>query len=131
MADGEEPVQAPDWYDDIFAAVRRVPAGSVATYGQIADDVRTVRVTARQVGAALRYAPADVPWQRIVGSGGRLPIAKRSPELYILQRRLLAEEGVRFLVRRPDTVDMAACAAVVDDQGAAKQARRVPDVGIR
>src|SRR5690348_10404477 len=87
---------SPDWHDLVYAAVREIPAGRVATYGQIADIVRGVSLTARQVGTAMRFAPGDVPWQRVVGAGGRLPIARRSPELKLLQLRLLTLEGVEF-----------------------------------
>jgi alkylated DNA nucleotide flippase Atl1 len=55
----------------------------------------------------MRYAPPDVPWQRVVGAGGRLPIAKLSPEAKLRQQQLLAEEGVCFHQRDGDRVDMA------------------------
>ena len=96
----------PDRYEEVYAVIRLVPQGNVATYGQIADAVTGVSVTARQVGAALRFAPDDVPWQRILGAGGRLPIAKRSPELRLLQLRLLRNEGTPFLDDNPDQIDM-------------------------
>jgi len=50
--------------------------------------------SAREVGWALGMAPADVPWQRVVGADGYLRIAKRSPHLRDLQKSLLADEGV-------------------------------------
>ncbi len=37
-----------------------------------------------------------MPWQRVVGADGYLRIAKRSPELWQLQRALLEAEGVTF-----------------------------------
>src|SRR5689334_11083239 len=107
MAPDEYEFEPPDWYDAVYAVVRRVPRGSVATYGQIAGLVTDVAVTARQVGAALRFVPDDVPWQRIVGAGGRLPIAKRGPELMARQRKLLIEEGVVFDANDPNRIDMA------------------------
>ena len=55
----------------------------------------------------MRYAPEDVPWQRVVGAGGRLPIARRSPELKLLQLRILMQEGVVFHAGDPDRIDMA------------------------
>ena len=90
----------------VYAVVRAIPAGKVMTYGQVADATTGVSVTARQVGAALRWVPADVPWQRVVGAGGHLPIAKRSPEAQQRQRQLLADEGIVFLARDPNRVDM-------------------------
>ena len=56
----------------------------------------------------MRYAPPDVPWQRVVGAGGTLPIAKLSPEKQILQRDLLQKEGAVF-VGDTGRVDMAGC----------------------
>ena len=103
----QEPWETPDWYESVFEAVRLVPRGTVATYGQVAGMVTAVSVTARQVGAALRIAPADVPWHRIVGAGGRLPIGKRSPELELLQRRLLGEEGAPFVTGSSERLDMS------------------------
>ncbi len=90
---------------EIYALVRTVPAGCVATYGQVAGLLTTGAVTARMVGAAMRYAPPDVPWQRVVGAGGKLPIAKLGPELRDRQRRLLEAEGVTFKAAS-DTVNM-------------------------
>ncbi len=90
----------------VYVVVRSIPTGKVMTYGQVADATMGIAFTARQVGTAMRYAPADVPWQRVVGAGGTLPIAKRSPEAGLLQRRLLEREGVTFLERDPNRVDM-------------------------
>lgn len=93
-------------YGPVYALVRAVPAGKVVTYGQVAGLLTAVSVTARQVGTAMRYAPPDVPWQRVVGAGGKLPIAKLGPELQEKQRRLLEGEGVAFK-STSDTVEMA------------------------
>ncbi len=90
----------------VYAVVRSIPAGKVMTYGQVADAAPGVSVTARQVGAALRWVPDGVPWQRVVGAGGHLPIAKRSPDAQQRQRQLLMGEGVAFLVRDANRVDM-------------------------
>jgi methylated-DNA-protein-cysteine methyltransferase-like protein len=97
----------PDWHEAVYTVVRAVPKGSVVTYGQVAELVDGVSVTARQVGTAMRFAPEGVPWHRVVGAGGRLPIAKRGPELPLLQRRLLEREGVRFLGEGAARIDMA------------------------
>lgn len=75
----------------IYDYVRTVPAGRVTSYGEVGA---AVGVSARTVGWALSYAPADVPWQRVVGADGYLRIAKRSPELREVQRGLLESEGV-------------------------------------
>ena len=93
-------------YEPVYAVVRSIPAGKVMTYGQVADAATNLAFTARQVGTAMRYAPSDVPWQRVVGAGGHLPIVKLSPEASLRQRRLLEQEGVTFLERNPNRIDM-------------------------
>jgi alkylated DNA nucleotide flippase Atl1 len=70
-------------------------------------------ISAREVGAIMNVSPPDVPWQRVVGAGGHLPIGKRSPELKMRQRQLLESEGVEFLAN--DLVDMNRCQLMIDD----------------
>ncbi len=89
----------------VYEFVRTVPAGKVVTYGQVADLVERFSVSAGQVGGIMFAAPPDVPWQRVVGAGGHLPIGKRSPEMKQRQRSLLEQEGVQFLAN--DCVDMS------------------------
>ena len=88
----------------VYEFVRTVPAGKVVTYGQVADLVEGFSISARQVGGFMFAAPPDVPWRRVVGAGGHLPIGKRSPELKMRQQALLESEGGRFLPN--DCVDM-------------------------
>lgn len=89
----------------VYEIVREIPQGKVVTYGQVADMVTKVAIGAREVGAAMNVCPPDVPWQRVVGAGGHLPVGKRSPHLAVRQRELLENEGVVF---RPNgCVDMS------------------------
>jgi methylated-DNA-protein-cysteine methyltransferase related protein len=57
----------------IYAAIRRIPKGWVATYGQIAAMAGLPR-RARLVGRVLqRLDPAtDIPWHRIVNAKGEI-----------------------------------------------------------
>ena len=87
-----------DVTDAVYQVVREIPQGRVATYGQVADMVEGWSISAREVGALLNVCPPDVPWQRVVGAGGHLPIGKRSPELKVRQRALLESEGVAFSI---------------------------------
>jgi len=83
-------------YERIYAAVRRIPFGRVATYGHIARLAGIPR-QARQVGYALHALPAgsDVPWHRVVNASGRIS-RRAEPYFEEIQRDLLAQEGVAF-----------------------------------
>jgi len=86
----------PGLFERVYAVVRRIPRGRVATYGQVALLVGVPR-GARAVGWALSgigERSADVPWHRVVGSGGRISLDGRHSGL--VQRRRLRQEGVRF-----------------------------------
>ena len=82
-------------YEKMLLVVREIPLGRVATYGQIAWIAGAA--SPRMAGYALGglAADTDVPWQRVVnGRGGISP--RGDPLATDRQRRLLAEEGVRF-----------------------------------
>jgi methylated-DNA-protein-cysteine methyltransferase related protein len=81
----------------IAAAIRQVPRGRVSTYGAIAQAAGYPRC-ARHVARVLRQVQG-LPWQRIVGSGGRISLRG---EAAFEQRFLLAAEGIRFKGRRVD-----------------------------
>lgn len=108
MVANEPRVVGPGFYAKVFAMVRRVPKGHVATYGQIATLLGSARV-ARQVGFALagawRVQDQDpVPWQRIVNAKGGIS-TRSDAESGGDQRSLLEDEGVEF--RANGTVDLA------------------------
>jgi methylated-DNA-protein-cysteine methyltransferase related protein len=84
-------------YESIYEMVRQIPAGQVATYGQIAEMVGLYG-RARVIGYALfRVTPeSEVPWQRVINAKGmvsRSPLRQGSDEL---QRILLEQEGIVF-----------------------------------
>jgi methylated-DNA-protein-cysteine methyltransferase-like protein len=86
----------------VYALVRRIPRGRVATYGQLAALLGVPR-GARAVGWALRgigARAATVPWHRVVGHGGRISLDGRASGL--VQRKRLRAEGVRFVSGRVD-----------------------------
>ena len=75
----------------VLAVVRRIPAGRVATYGDVAARAGRPRA-ARAVGNIMRGSgPTGVPCHRVVGAGGRLGGYGGNE---ILKRALLAAEGV-------------------------------------
>jgi methylated-DNA-protein-cysteine methyltransferase-like protein len=90
---------ASDAHPRIWAVVRRVPRGRVATYGQIAREAGMPR-HARLVGYALHRVPidGDVPWQRVVNARGEISL-RSEPGAEDVQRGLLEAEGVELDAR--------------------------------
>lgn len=86
---------AGETYRRIYAAVRRIPRGRVATYGQIAELAGYPRQP-RLVGYALHALTEDsaVPWHRVINAQGRLSL--RTAGAGLTQRLRLEQEGVRF-----------------------------------
>jgi methylated-DNA-protein-cysteine methyltransferase-like protein len=82
-------------YERIYAVVRRIPPGRVATYGQVAAIVGGC--TARMVGYAMAALPydADVPWQRVINRQGKIS-PRSAGDGTLRQRQLLEAEGVAF-----------------------------------
>jgi len=83
-------------YDRIYAVVRRIPPGRVATYGQVAA-LAGLAGQARLVGYALhRCGQRSLPWQRVVNARGLISPRSDAPGAEELQRAMLVKEGVRF-----------------------------------
>jgi methylated-DNA-protein-cysteine methyltransferase-like protein len=78
----------------VYAVVRRIPRGCVATYGQVAALVGRARA-ARAVGGAMRACPDDVPWHRVVNAQGGISRRRRDSGM-LTQRIRLEQEGVRL-----------------------------------
>ncbi|MFQ5534319.1 MAG: MGMT family protein [Sphingomonadales bacterium] len=81
-------------YRTIYRLVRQIPAGRVASYGQIA---RIAGCSPRVVGYAMAAVPASasVPWQRVVNSRGEISL-RRDGDGESRQRDLLEREGLTF-----------------------------------
>jgi methylated-DNA-protein-cysteine methyltransferase-like protein len=86
-------------FERIYAVVKRIPKGKVATYGQVARLAGLPR-HARQVGYALAALTegARVPWQRVVNAAGAVS-AREHPNSQQRQRHLLERERVEFDAR--------------------------------
>lgn len=87
----------------VWELVLQVPAGKVATYGQIAGLLSPPEgispqsyhaFAPRWVGGAMAVCPDNVPWHRIINSQGKISIRGHSGETS--QRQLLEAEGVEF-----------------------------------
>lgn len=94
----------------VYAVVRRIPRGCVATYGQVAELAGSPRAS-RAVGAALHRNPLPglIPCHRVVFHDGSLApgFAFGGPAR---QRELLEAEGVGFLGGPRPAVEMEAAA---------------------
>ncbi|MDY3869007.1 MAG: MGMT family protein [Pyramidobacter sp.] len=90
------------FFERVYAVVRRIPRGKVATYGQIAVMLGAPRC-ARQVGWAMRSCPDYLPWQRVVKSDGTIAGGGYASE----RRERLEREGVPF--SHENTVNLALC----------------------
>lgn len=99
-----------DHTERILTLIRQIPAGKVATYGQIAKLAGIPR-NARQVGAVLRNLHDNsVPWFRVVNSKGQISGRKKSEftvhdtakleseasDCESIQRQALEEENIVF-----------------------------------
>jgi methylated-DNA-protein-cysteine methyltransferase related protein len=94
----------------VWDIVRRIPAGRVASYGQVARlipipqgvEEKDYRAYApRWVGSAMAQSPDDVPWWRVLNSQGEISLRSGAEK----QRKLLEAEGVEFNPK--GRVDMA------------------------
>jgi methylated-DNA-protein-cysteine methyltransferase-like protein len=97
------PANRTAYFELVWELVRQIPAGKVSTYGQLAAYLpppagmgeRAYQVRgARMVGGAMAACPADVPWQRVINSQGKVSQREGAGEQQ--QRILLEAEGVNF-----------------------------------
>jgi len=89
-------------YIRIWNTTRRIPHGSVSTYGAIAA-LAGFAGQGRLAGYALHNLPPglDVPWQRVINARGMISLPGKAGTR---QRTLLENEGVVF---RKDRVELA------------------------
>lgn len=73
----------------VLEVVASLPAGTVATYGEVAAEAGRPGA-ARAVGTVMARHGSEVPWWRVVPASGRL-----APHLAARQAPLLVAEGVR------------------------------------
>ena len=119
-------------YDLIYAVVRQIPRGQVATYGQVAA-LANLAGKARLVGYALyRVVESDaVPWHRVINAQGRVSESPHRNGSDDLQRVLLEAEGIEF--RRNGTIDLSryrwqpSMAAILDGSFPLGRAVHPPD----
>jgi methylated-DNA-protein-cysteine methyltransferase related protein len=89
-----------NFYEQVYAVVRRIPAGKVTSYGRIAQMIGAPNA-ARAVGYALHALKDsdnippynDIPWHRVINSQGRISIVNREHNAQ-QQADLLRAEGI-------------------------------------
>jgi methylated-DNA-protein-cysteine methyltransferase-like protein len=85
-------------YDRIYAIVRQIPPGQVATYGQVAELAGLIGKP-RLVGYALYRVDmeqSDIPWQRVINAKGEVSQSPLRNGTDYLQRAILEDEGIEF-----------------------------------
>lgn len=92
------------YFEQVWDFVRRVPAGKVVTYGQIAQslpepqEIDETTSVARLVGSAMAACPTDVPWHRVINAQGKVSSRADASK----QVHLLEAEGLCFTLGRID-----------------------------
>ena len=89
-----------NFYEQVYAVVRRIPWGQVTSYGRIAKMLGRPNA-ARAVGYAMHALQdsedqpeyANIPWQRVINSQGRISIVNREHDAHE-QAELLRAEGI-------------------------------------
>ena len=96
-----------NFFESVYEAVKQIPEGKVASYGQIALAVGSPRAS-RQVGWALHNNPYQgiVPCHRVVFRDGKLTSGFAFGGMEV-QKSLLESEGVVF--KDEFTVDIDKC----------------------
>src|SRR5690606_34934489 len=79
-----------------FLALSQIPAGSVVTYGRLAQ-LAGLPGAARLVGHVLRELPegSSLPWHRVINAQGKLSLPEQSAS-YKEQTRRLQQEGIEI-----------------------------------
>jgi methylated-DNA-protein-cysteine methyltransferase-like protein len=81
--------------EPVYDLVRKIPAGKVMTYGQIAI-ILGEGYTARTIGYVMHGSDSErVPWQRVINSQGKCSTGRLTIPVN-LQQELLEAEGVVF-----------------------------------
>ena len=88
-------------YARIYNEVAKIPEGTVATYGQIAE---RVGCGPREVGRALSELSPDIPcpWHRVINARGMVSIRSGNHLAHHNQEARLEAEGVVFVNGRVD-----------------------------
>ena len=91
----------------IYRVVAAIPAGKVASYGQIAE-LADMPHGARIVGRTLANLPDKslLPWHRVVNTQGKISLRGKPA---VVQKELLEKEGILFVDGRIDLTRFRWC----------------------
>lgn len=87
-----------DFYKEVYALVRKIPKGKVASYGDIAEHIGT-KGSARTVGYAMNNAQnisPSIPAHRVVNRNGLLT-GKHHFGTPTMMQQLLENEGIKII----------------------------------
>jgi len=87
----------------VIEIIKKIPAGRVATYGQIATLAGNNKA-ARQISRILHSSSEkyDLPWYRVINSQGKISL--RSGDGFEMQKAMLESEGIKVMADRIDLV---------------------------
>ena len=83
-----------NFYEKVYELTKQVPHGRVTTYGAIANNLGFPR-SGRTVGWAMRQAPSNICWHRVIKKTGELSFPEYS-EAFNAQKTLLLKEDITF-----------------------------------
>jgi len=80
----------------VIEIIQKIPAGKIATYGQIATLAGNNKA-ARQISRILHSSSDkyDLPWHRVINSQGK--ISMRSGDGLEMQKAMLESEGIQVI----------------------------------
>ena len=84
----------PAYRQRVYKIVRRIPAGRVMTYGQIAE-ILGEGYTPRTIGFVMHGSDDATPWHRVVNAQGGCSTG-RVVVPHDKQQRMLEAEGIKF-----------------------------------
>jgi len=84
-----------DFKDRVYATVKLIPQGKVATYGQIAA-ICGAAWASWEVGQIAHFGLNSIPWHRVVNKKGGLA-SGYTPGGRASQKKLLQDEKVTFV----------------------------------
>jgi len=83
-----------NFFEKVYKLAEQVPFGKVTTYGAIANNLGFPR-SGRMIGWAMRQAPSNICWYRVIKKTGELSFPEFS-ESFNEQKNLLQKENITF-----------------------------------